>query len=66
MEMLRTTLFLTFAVILMALALPCKAQAWGCYHYGYHYGGYGGGFYHYGYHYGGYGGGYHYGYFRRW
>ena len=68
--MLRKTLFLTFAAILMVLATSSKAQAWYAYHYGYgpfggvHYGyryGYPYGFYHYG----GFGG-YHYGYYRRW
>jgi hypothetical protein len=63
--MLSRALFLAFAAILVALALTSPAQAWGCYHYSYHSGGYGGGGYHYGYHYGGYGGGYHYGYYRR-
>jgi hypothetical protein len=65
--MLRKTLFLTVAALLVTLATSSRAQAWVCYHYGYHYGGYGGGGYHYGgYHYGGYGGGFHYGYVRRW
>ena len=70
--MLRKTLFLALAAILGALVMSTEAQAWGCYHYSYHSGGYGGGGYHYhynapgfggrgggggGYHYGGYGGG---------
>jgi hypothetical protein len=67
MDMLRKTLFLTVAAVVATLAMSSRAQAWGCYHYGYHYGGFGGGGYHYGgYHYGGYGGGFHYGYVRRW
>jgi hypothetical protein len=69
--MLRKTLFLAFAAILVALATSSEAQAWGAYHVGYthygpvtgfsHYGSTGlygsyGGAYHYGgYHYGGYG-----------
>jgi hypothetical protein len=79
--MLRKTIVLTLAALLVTLAMSSKAQAWGFAHYGYHYGGYGGGYhygyhyggygggggYHYGgYHYGGYGGGYHYGYHRAW
>jgi hypothetical protein len=57
--MLRKTLFLTFAAILVVLATSSKTDAWYCYHYHTGYGGYGGGF-----HVGGYdryGGGYHYG-----
>jgi hypothetical protein len=54
MEMLRKTLFLTLAAVLVTLAMSPKAQAW--YHYSYHTNGYGGGGYHYSYHYGGYGG----------
>lgn len=80
--MLRRSIVLAFAALMVSLALSSKAQAWGAYHVGYtHYGPvtglhhygytgahYGGyGGYHYGgYHYGGYGGGYHYGYYRRW
>ena len=74
--MLRKTLFLAIAAILVALVTSSDAQAWYAYHYhtggygggGYHYGygGYGGGYHYGGYHYGGYGGGgYHYGYVRR-
>jgi hypothetical protein len=65
--MLRKTLFLTVAALLVTLAMSSRAQAWGFYHYGYHYGGYGGyggayhigpagGVYRAGYPYGGYGG----------
>jgi hypothetical protein len=72
--MLRRTLYLTVAAILVTLATSTKAQAWFAYRYGGlgGYGGYGaiGGYgYPYGfYHYGGYGGfgGYRYGYYRRW
>lgn len=65
-------LFLTFAAILLLLAMPSRSEAWFAYHYGggfggARYGAYGGYGYHYGgYHYGGYGGGYRYGYVRRW
>jgi len=73
--MLRKTVFLACAALLLVLATSSRAQAWGCYHYRYGgYGGYGGyhaGYTHYGpvtgfHHYstgGGYGayGGYHYG-----
>jgi hypothetical protein len=61
---LRKTLYLCVAALLVTLATSSKAPAWYAYHY--HVGGYGG--YHYGgYHYGGYGGGgFHYGYYRRW
>jgi hypothetical protein len=52
--MLRKTLFLTLAAVLVTLAVSSKAQAW--YHYSYHTNAYGGVNYHYGYHYGGYGG----------
>jgi hypothetical protein len=69
MIMLRKVLLVAVAAILATLLTSSRAQAWGCYHYGYThvgpsgayhvggtYGGYGG--------YGGYryGGGYHYGY----
>ena len=78
--MLRKTLILACSAFLATLAMTSEAQAWGCYHYSYHYGRYGGGYrygyhyggspyggYHYGYHYGGYPyGGFHYGYYRRW
>jgi hypothetical protein len=64
-QMLRKTLFLTLAAVLVTLAMASKAQAWGCYHYSYHSNGYGGTSYHYGYHYGGYGGGSSYGYHYR-
>jgi hypothetical protein len=57
--MLRKTFLLAAAVILTALALSAKAQAWGAYHVGYtHYGPYTG-LHHYGYtgaYRGGYGG----------
>jgi len=72
--MLRKTLLIASAAILMALAASSEAQAWGGYHVGYthyspstglhHYGstGVSGGGYHYGgAHYGGAYGGYHYG-----
>jgi len=70
--MLRRSVILAIATILVTLGLSAKAQAWGAYHVGYtHYGAYTG-FHHYGYtgvHAGGYGGyhaggygGYHYGY----
>jgi len=66
--MLRRSVLLAFAAILVSLALSSKAQAWGCYHVGYtHYSPYTG-FHHYGYTgyrsggYDRYGGGYHYGY----
>jgi len=61
--MLRKTLFLALAAVLMTLAMASKAQAWGGYHYSYHTNMYGGTSYHYGYHYGGggYNSGYHYG-----
>jgi hypothetical protein len=49
--MLRKTFFLTAAALLVTLAMSSRARAWGFYHYGYHYGGYGG-----------YGGAYHVGY----
>jgi hypothetical protein len=74
MTMLRKTLILTMAPVLLALALAPAAHSWGGYHVGYtHYGPYTG-FQHVGYtgyrspyggyRYGGYGGygGYHYGY----
>ncbi|HEY1861906.1 MAG TPA: hypothetical protein VGG61_16210 [Gemmataceae bacterium] len=80
--MLRKTIFLGFAALLVTLAMSSRAHAWGVYHAGwthvgpagvYHvggtraYGGYGGVGYG-GYHYGYYHpyGGYHYGYYRRW
>ena len=73
---MRKMLFLTFAAILVVLAMSSRSEAWFAYHYGggygggYRYGGayrYGGGYHYGGYHYGGYGGGgYHYGYVRRW
>ena len=65
--MLRKSLLLNCASLLVTLAIASTAQAWGCYHYSYHRS-YGGG-YHYstGYHYGyGGGGGSRYGYVRRW
>ncbi len=67
---MRKMLFLTFAALLVVLAMPSNGQAWYAYHY--HYGGgyggarYSGGYHYGGYHYGGYGGGAHYGYVRRW
>jgi hypothetical protein len=71
MEMLRKALFLTAAALLVTLATSSRAQAWGFYHYSYHYGDYGAdrfayrGYHFGGYPYGGYGdltlGGYHYG-----
>ena len=66
--MIRKTIFIASAALVLSLALSSKAQAWGCYHVGYtHYSPYTG-VHHYGYTsahtgYGGYGGGgYHYGY----
>jgi len=50
--MLRKILFLAFAAMLVLLATYSLAQAWGGFHYSYHYGPYGG--FHYRYHYGGY------------
>jgi hypothetical protein len=50
--MLRRSVLLAFAAILITLTLSSRAQAWGAYHVGYTHMGYGG--------YGGYGG-YHYG-----
>jgi len=61
--MLRRTLFLTLAAMLVLLASYSLAQAWGGFHYAYHYGPYTG--FHYAYRYGGYpgyGGVYRYGY----
>ena len=70
--MLKKTLFLAGAALLVTLAMSTKAHAWGVYHAGYThigpagayhvggtraYGGYGGAYG--GYHYGGYGYGYH-------
>jgi hypothetical protein len=62
--MLRKTLFLTLAALLLVLVTSTKAQAWGCYHAGFTHVGYGG-VQHYGRTgfggYGGYGGFSHYG-----
>jgi hypothetical protein len=71
---LRKTLFLVFAAILVALATSSEARAWGAYHAGYThygpvtgfshagatraYGPYGGAYHSSAYHYGGYAGGY--------
>lgn len=65
--MLRKTLFLACAALLLSLATSSEAKAWFVYHYGGGYpyvGAYGGPYG--GYHYGGYVGGYRYGYVRRW
>jgi hypothetical protein len=66
--MLRKTLCLSLVALVATLGLSAKALGWGCAHFSYHRGGYGGGGYHYSYHAGGYGGGgyrygggYHYG-----
>ncbi len=68
--MLRKTLFLAVAALLVALTTSSDAQAWGCAHAGYHYSPYGGGYHagytHYGpvtgFQHGSIGGGYHPGY----
>jgi hypothetical protein len=64
--MLRKLLFPALAALLVTLVMSSEARAWGCYRYGYRYGGFGG--YHYGVYggFGGYGGIYRYGYYRRW
>jgi hypothetical protein len=60
--MLRRTLFLALAAVLITLATSGTAQAWGGFHYAYHYSPYTGLHYAYHYSYGGMPyGGYHYG-----